>query len=127
VIVPEQMAEPVDGQPFQLRERPAARRPSSGRLDGDDDVPQSNPVAGRIAFARQLLEMKAEHIGGAIDAAVPTIELPNLLVVREHQGGRRARPSEGSQGGHQTGPHLAPSLSVDEAARSPAHQDRDRH
>ena len=66
VVVAEQVAEAVDGQALELRPRAACRCARRRAVSTEITMSPSRCVAGRIGLARQLLQVKAEHVGRAI-------------------------------------------------------------
>jgi hypothetical protein len=80
----------MHGEAFKLAAQPGAARVAAGGLHRDHDVAKKDPIAGRIGLAGKFLHVKAQHVGGAIEAAKLAIERTDLVVAGEHQCGRRA-------------------------------------
>jgi len=127
VVVPEQVAQTVNRQAFQLgAQTRGATAPARG-LDGDDDVAQLHVVPRRVSFAAQLLQVEAEHVGGAVVTAVSAVQRADLGVVREHQRRRRPRPPQRAQRSAHARGDTPAMLRFQQAPGAPAHQGRDRH
>lgn len=97
VVVPEEVAQPVDRETRELAGKTAARASPQRRLDGDDHVSEKRTLARRIGLAPQILLVKAEDVGGAIELAVAAVELAYLGVAGQEQRYLRARAVESAQ------------------------------
>ena len=88
VDVTKEMAEPVHGEAFKLVVQMGAACVPAGGLHGDHDIAEKYAIAGWIGFTRQFLHVKAQHVGGAIEATELAIERADFVIAGEHQGGR---------------------------------------
>jgi hypothetical protein len=88
VVVTKEVAEPVHGEAFKLVVQMGAACVPAGGLHGDHDIAEKYAITCWIGFARQFLHVKAQHVGGAIEATELAIERPDFVIAGEHQGGR---------------------------------------
>ena len=89
MVVAKQVAEPMHGDALKLVVQAGTARAAAGRFYRDDDVAEKDPIARWIGFAVELLYVKAQHVGRAIEAPVLAIERADLVIAGEQQGGRR--------------------------------------
>ena len=94
----EEMAEPVNGQTLKLGHKTFAGRTSARSFDRDDDVTQVDASSGRrIVWPFEFLQVKAEHVRGAIHGAIVAVQRSNLIVIGEHQRAGAAAGAERRQ------------------------------
>jgi hypothetical protein len=127
VVVAKQVAEPVHGEAFKFAVQVATACAAAGGLHRNHDVAEKDPIARWIGFAFELLHVKAQHVGGAIETAELAIECTDLIIAGEQQGSRRARAPELAQGRAQSIRDHTAGGRADQAAGIAADHDIDGH
>ena len=92
VVVAEQVAQTVNREAGKFTRKPSLAAAANRGFDGNNDIAEQNAIACGIAFPIQLLLVKTEHIGGAIEFAVSVVEPAHLLVASEQHRDLGTRP-----------------------------------